>query len=250
VEVLRRSPVPLELPATPADPHGRNLGLGETSSSWAGKSRRGVSRRRDVATVSSASSERRFGSAPSWVVPFAICCGLIAARRRSLYDPPSADDTMSDSQFAICRGCGGAGGAQRRCAPTISVGYSAQVWNRLLQPRHVAAGRVENPPYTDPTIRHSPFLPIRHSPLATRHSPLAVVPRSPLAGRRLPPFAIRYSRFAVSFHSLFAIRHSLSLTARRSLLAVFPHSCAAAVCGTGRVIYGPADQSRLRIKWM
>jgi hypothetical protein len=157
-------------------------------------------------------------------------------------------------------------GVQRRCAPTNSrhslfaIRYSriltdpcsptemgvqqrmrgcprteARVWNRLRQPRHVAAGRVENPPYTDPTIRHSPFLPIRHSPLATRHSPVAVVPRSPLAGRRLPPFAIRYSLFAVF---------------RCSLLAVFPHSCAAAVCGTGWAVHGAADQSRLRIKWM
>jgi hypothetical protein len=36
--------------------------------------------------------------------------------------------------------------AKPRCLPMISAGYSVRVWNRLRQPRHVAAGRVENPP--------------------------------------------------------------------------------------------------------
>jgi hypothetical protein len=89
--------------------------------------------------------------------------------------------------------------AQQRCAPTISAGYSARVWNRLRQPRHVAAGRVENPPL--PGSHHSPFA-IRR--LSIHHSPFAI--------RRLFPFAIRYSLFLSTRRSpSFTIRHWPSL---------------------------------------
>jgi hypothetical protein len=129
----------------------------------------------------------------------------------------------------------------------------ARVRNRLRQPRHVAAGRVENPPL--PGSHHSPFA-IRDSRFLTdpcsptetgvqqrlrgcprtearvrnrlrqpRHvapgrvenPPLPGSHHSPFAIRRFPPLATRHSRLALFHHSLFAIRHSLSLTARRSL---------------------------------
>jgi hypothetical protein len=105
-------------------------------------------------------------------------------------------------------------GAQRRCALTIPAGYSARAWNLLRQPRHVAAGRVENPPL--PGSHHSPFA-IRYSPFAIRrsiHSPFAVFIRcSPLAARRSPLAARRL------FHSPFAIRRSSPLATRYSPLA-------------------------------
>jgi hypothetical protein len=94
--------------------------------------------------------------------------------------------------------------AKPRCLPMISAGYSVRVWNRLRQPRHVAAGRVENPPlpgshHSQFAIRHSLFFAIRHSPsLTTRHSPLAT--------RCLSPFAIRYSLFAIRCLSPLAAR--------------------------------------------
>jgi hypothetical protein len=105
--------------------------------------------------------------------------------------------------------------AQQRCAPTIPAGYSARVWNllQLQQPRHVAAGRVENPPL--PGSHHSPFairdsqsLFIHHSLFAIRCSPFL---HSPLATRHSPSFTIR--------HSPFAIRDSPYFSARRSPLA-------------------------------
>jgi hypothetical protein len=168
-----------------------------------------------------------------------------------VWDPPlpgPAPSTIRDSPFAVVV-------VQRQgaapCAPTISAGYSARVWNRLRPPRYVAAGRVENPPL--PGSHHSPFA-SRHLPSLTigsravgvhkrllyqRERPSPGASRRPLPEgegtsdpfpsgrgvgvRAIPaPFAIRHSLFAVSFHSPFAV-----FSARRSPLAVFFHSLVA-----------------------
>jgi hypothetical protein len=60
----------------------------------------------------------------------------------------------------------------------------ARVWNLLRQPRHVAAGRVENPPL--PGSHHSAFT-IHHSLFAIRHSLFFSIRHSQFAIRRVFP---------------------------------------------------------------
>jgi hypothetical protein len=137
--------------------------------------------------------------------------GATVLQRGRVSDPPLG--AAHDSRFAIA--VAEPATAQQRCAPTVSAGYCARVWNRLRQPRLVAAGRVENPPL--PRSHQSRFA-IRYSRFAVSfHSPFAVFFHSRFAGalsqlqpggfrtRPYPDPTIRDSPFAVSFHSRIVI---------------------------------------------